>query len=154
VGHEIVLLIKQMKKIIVLLTIFVLFVSITACGNAGKTNNAEIDYGSSTKFSDAEIKTAVDTVLVKFKDFNGCDLKKIWYDESRSDSQVEGYLSNGRGSINGVKQENVIVLFSDFYVDSSGGDGSFNPDSTYTDWNWILIRESIDGQWKVDDWGY
>jgi hypothetical protein len=45
-------------------------------------------------------------------------------------------------------------LFSDFYVDSSGGDGSFNPDYTYTDWNWILIRNSENDKWKVYDWGY
>ena len=143
-----------MKRITALFLLFTLCISLSACKNSGKTNNAEIDYGSSIKFNEAEIKSAVDTVLIKFKDFDGCDLKKIYYDESKSDSQVEGYLSNGRGSDNGAKKENVIILFSDFYVDSSGGDGSFNPDSTYTNWMWILIRDSADDKWKVDDWGY
>jgi len=143
-----------MKRITALFLLFTLCISLSACKNSGKTNNAEIDYGSSIKFNEAEIKSAVDTVLIKFKDFDSCDLKKIYYDESKSDSQVEGYLSNGRGSDNGAKKENVIILFSDFYVDSSGGDGSFNPDSTYTNWMWILIRDSADDKWKVDDWGY
>lgn len=39
-----------------------------------------------------------------------------------------------------------------FYVDSSGGDRDFNTNSTYSNWNWILIRDSKTGNWKVDDW--
>ena len=58
------------------------------------------------------------------------------------------------GTIHKDKEENVIVLFSDFYVDSSGGDGSFKPNYNYDDWIWILTRNSITKQWKVKDWGY
>ncbi len=36
--------------------------------------------------------------------------------------------------------DEVIVLLSSFDVDSSGGDGSLNPNSTYSDWKWILVR--------------
>ncbi|AGF55703.1 hypothetical protein Cspa_c19350 [Clostridium saccharoperbutylacetonicum N1-4(HMT)] len=63
-------------------------------------------------------------------------------------------MKNGRGSVNGVKTENVIVLLSNFDVDSSGGDGSLNPNSTYDNYNWILIRDSKTDSWKVDDRGY
>jgi hypothetical protein len=143
-----------MKQIIGLLSILMLCLPLSACKNAGTTNNAEIDYGSSTVFSDTEIESAVDAVLAKFQDFEGCDLRRIWYDENRSNAEIESYLTSGRGKVNGVAQENVIVLFSDFYVDSSGGDGGFNPDSTYTDWTWVLIRDSENDAWKVDDWGY
>jgi len=52
------------------------------------------------------------------------------------------------------KEDNVIVLFSDFYVDSSGGDGSFMANYNYEGWQWILTRNSITKQWKVKDWGY
>lgn len=40
------------------------------------------------------------------------------------------------------------------YVNDTGADDGFNPDSTYTDWNWILIRDRKTGNWKVDDGGY
>lgn len=63
-------------------------------------------------------------------------------------------MKNGKGSENGVKAENVIVLLSNFDVDSSGGDGSFEPNSTQSKWNWILIRDSKTDHWRVDDWGY
>lgn len=49
--------------------------------------------------------------------------------------------------------DEVIVLLSTFDVDESGGDGSLNPNSTYTDWNWILVRKN-DGKWKHVDHGY
>lgn len=78
----------------------------------------------------------------------------MWYDEEKSNNFISDYLKNGRGSVNGVKHKNVIALLSNFDVDSSGGDGSLNPNSTYSNWNWILIRDSKTGIWKVDDWGY
>jgi hypothetical protein len=56
--------------------------------------------------------------------------------------------------VNGDKTENVIVLMSDFDVDSSGAQEGFNPNSTYSDWNWILIRDSKSGNWRVVDWGH
>ena len=34
-----------------------------------------------------------------------------------------------------------------------GGDGSFNPNSTYTGWNWILARDQ-GGKWSHVDHGY
>ena len=40
-----------------------------------------------------------------------------------------------------------------FDVDSSGGDGSLNPDSTYDNWMWILVRNK-DGEWKHVDHGF
>ena len=145
-----------MKRILVPFFIIVLSV-LTACSNTGKTNNAEVDYGNSVKFTETEIKSAIDTVLIKFKDFNGCDLKKIWYDEELSDRNIQMDISSGGGNTiknSGAEPKNIIILFSDFYVDSFGGDGSFNPDYTYTDWNWILIRNSENDKWKVYDWGY
>jgi hypothetical protein len=43
---------------------------------------------------------------------------------------------------------------SNFDVDSSGGDGSLNANSTYSKWNWILIRHSKTSKWQVYDWGF
>ncbi|ADY55177.1 hypothetical protein Sgly_0826 [Syntrophobotulus glycolicus DSM 8271] len=122
--------------------------------NLNAKGNPSIDIGKSTKFSQEEIQAAVDCVIVNFKeDFKGCNLKKIWYDEGESDSEIGTYMIFGRGSVNGVKEENVIVLFSNFDV-GTGADASLNPNSTYKDWNWILIREDKTGNWKIDDWGY
>ena len=143
-----------MKKVIFFLCIILVAFSLWACRQAGKTNNTVESIGKHDKFSNEEIKDAMKRVKKKFKDFKGCDLTQLWYDEEKSKGFIEGYLKNGKGAASGVKSENVIVLFSDFDVDSSGGDGSLNPNSTYSNWNWILIRDNKAGNWKVDDWGY
>ena len=144
-----------MKRTAMFICLLMIVFSFTSCTpNPGKTNNAIVALGESEKFSKEEVQAAADCVLKKFKDFVGCDLKKLWYDEEKSNTQVDGYMLSGRGSVNGVDKENVIILFSDFYVDSTGGEGSFNPNFTYTGWNWILIRDSKTGDWRVDDWGY
>ena len=143
-----------MKKLVAALLAFMLCILLPACDNAGEISNAEIDYGSSVLFSEAEIKSAVEVTLTKFKSFYGCDLLRLWYDESRSVSQLESYLIYGRGADNGVERDNVIILFSDFYVGHTGGESAFNRDFTYTDWMWILIRNRAEDEWIVDDWGY
>ena len=60
----------------------------------------------------------------------------------------------GRGSENEVEPKNVIVLLCDFYVDDSGDNPVLNPGETYTDYNFILIRDDKNSNWKVDDWGF
>lgn len=139
--------------------IFFIFVIIMAfvlvnCRNEGKTNNVVVSIEKSDKFSKEEIHDAINSVKKKFKDFHGCKLTKLQYNEEQSNNIIKGYFSNGKGSVNGIESDNVIVLLSNFDVDSSGGDGSLNANSTYSNWNWILIRESKTGKWKGDDWGY
>jgi len=130
------------------------FLLLTGCQNNSR-DDVTVSIGQSEKFSSDEINDAVDCVIAKFDaDFSGCTLTDLWYDESHSDLEIQSYIENGRGAINGVAEENVIALLSNFDVDESGGDGSLNPNFTYTDWNWILIRDSKDGGWTVDDWGY
>ena len=128
--------------------------SVWSCRQAGKTNNTVESIGKHHKFNNEEIKDAMKRVKIKFKDFKGCNLTKLWYDEEKSNNFIEDYMKYGKGAASGVKAENVIVLLSDFDVDSSGGDGSLNPNSTYSNWNWILIRDNKAGNWKLDDWGY
>lgn len=141
------------RTVLLILAVVLCFVS-SACQSAGKTENVQIDLGSSQKFSEAERKAAADCVLHEFLDFKGCSLLRLWYDEEESDFQVDGYMSSGRGSTNGVKRENVIVLFSDFYVNEWGASQALNRNFTYTDWNWILIRYSETEAWRLDDAGY
>lgn len=144
-----------MKKMISILCIILAALSLVACKQVGKTNNVVVDIGESIKFNDEEINNAINCVKEKFRDFEGCNLTKLWYDEEKSNHIIEGYFKNEKGSVNGVKKaENVIVLMSSFDVDSSGGDGSFNPNSTYSNWQWILRRNSKTDNWQVYDWGY
>ena len=98
-------------------------------------------------YSEEDIAAAIDTIKKEFKsNWNGCTLTEIYYagDDSSKDHQDWADRNNA---------DEVIVLLSSFDVDSSGGDGSLNPNSTYNDWKWILVRTN-GGQWQHVDHGY
>lgn len=142
-----------MKRIILSFWIILLVFFLAACKQDNITTNVISGTEQSAKFNEEEIAKAIDTVKNNFN-FKGCTLRKVWYDEKKSDYFSKRYIGNGKGSVNGVKAENVIVLLSDFDVDSAGGDGSFEPNSTYGEWQWVLIRDSKTSDWKIDTWGY
>lgn len=127
-----------MKRNIFIVGILIVLLSIMFYSQVGKTNNVQVSVEQSTKFSEEEINEAIVTVKKKFKEFRGCELTELWYSESS----------------NGMKDENTMILLSNFKVNSSGGDGSFEPNSTQSDWKWILRRDSKNDNWRVDAWGY
>lgn len=78
--------------------------------------------------------------------WKGCTLPEIYYaGDNRSETHQEWADRN-----NG---DEVLLLLSSFGVDASGGDGSLNPNSTYENWMWILVRTN-GGQWRHVDHGY
>ncbi|AMJ41429.1 Copper amine oxidase N-terminal domain-containing protein [[Clostridium] propionicum DSM 1682] len=112
----------------------------------GNVKNVEIKSVKSNIFSENDIESAINTVIAYFKaEFSGCTLTEIVY--AGDDKQEFAYLASQYNA------DEVIVLVSSFDVDSSGGDGSLTPNSTYSDWKWILVRDR-GGQWKHFDHGY
>ena len=79
------------------------------------------------------------------ENFKGCTLKEIYYAGDN-----ENYFKEILQQYGG---DEAIVLISTFDVDGSGGDGSLNPNSTYKDWIWLLVRNK-QGEWKHVDHGY
>ena len=119
--------------------------SLVGCG--GNAKNVKITEYTSKKYSNDEIKDAIDVAIDYFtKEFEGCTLTEITYlgDDENDDWQEFADRNNAT---------DVIVLVSSFDVDASGGDGSLNPNSTYTNWKWILVRTD-GGKWKHVDNGY
>lgn len=119
--------------------------TISGCNNNIK--NVEIIDVDSEIYSDTEINSAIDTVEEYFKsNFEGCTLTMLKYagdDQNKaSDKWAKQYDA-----------EKAIVLLSSFDVDSSGGDGSLNPNSKYDNWQWILV-ENESGTWEHVNHGY
>ncbi|MBQ7355472.1 MAG: hypothetical protein IJW62_08145 [Clostridia bacterium] len=134
-----------MKKLIT--SVFALFFALSLVACDGNVNQVKITDYSSEIYSDAEIENAIDVAIDYFnQNFEGCTLTEITYlgDDQLDDWQEFAERNNA---------DDVIVLISTFEVDASGGDGSLNPNSTYTDWNWVLVRTD-GGQWKHVDHGY
>lgn len=134
-----------MKKIIRLILCAAAALFLCACG--GRVDTVETHEVSSEIYSQEEIAAAVDVIKKEFgRRWKGCTLTEIYYagDEKTADHQ-EWADRNGA--------DEVIVLISSFDVDSTGGDGSLNPDSTYKNWMWILVRTN-GGEWVHVDHGY
>ena len=117
--------------------------SFLACkSNEGETNNVATTIGESRNFTKLEIQSAFNCVFEKFKEFEGCVLLRISYNEKLSNREF------------GKNDKNSIKVYSDFYVKQNGGDGSLEQDYTYKNWSWILVRNNETLNWKVKDWGY
>lgn len=136
----------NMKKLISLIACLLLVIALfTGCSKGGNVEDVQIEHFESEIYTQQDIDTAAQAVLDYFEqNFDGCTMKTLQYagddvveaEEAVRDSDVE-----------------VIVFTSSFDVDASGGDGSLNPNSTYTGWNWIFSRTQ-GGQWNHVDHGY
>lgn len=116
-----------------------------ACG--GNVRNVNIKEVDSDLYSTDDIHSAIDVITDDFdREWNGRTLKQIYYAGDEVTKEYQEWTER-------YDKDEVIVLLSSFYVNSSGGDGSLNPNSTYNDWNWILVRDS-EGNWQHVDHGY
>lgn len=134
-----------MKKLFCLLCVFTIALCFCSCG--GNIKSVKTHEVESKLYSQDEIRSAIAVIEREFKaNWNGCTLKEIYYagDDVSTDYQDWADRNNA---------DDVIVLLSSFDVDSSGCDGSLNPNSTYGGWNWILVRND-GGKWKHVDHGY
>lgn len=135
-----------MKKFVTAcLSACLLLVCLCACGG-GDVSDCSVAAVGSDIYSAADIDAAIKTAAAHFKkEFSGCTLTEI------------GYIGDDAGLFaewaEQYEADEAIVLRSSFSVDAFGGDGSFEPNSTYTDWNWILVR-SEGGKWRLVTQGY
>ena len=134
-----------MKKLVSFILICVLVLGLAGC--RGEAKDVTVDPSESKIYTQAEIDDAMDVAIRYFKKyFSGCTLTEIAY---IGDDKLDGYIEFAERH----DADDVIVFISSFDVDASGGDGSLNPNSTYTGWNWILVRND-GGNWKHVDHGY
>jgi beta-lactamase regulating signal transducer with metallopeptidase domain len=104
-------------------------------------------------YAQEEIDAATDAVYAFFNSkFTGCTLNSLSYDASRAYEAAESYIEDGNGS--GRTINNVIVIFASFTTAADGTQIGLNPNSSYDDYIFILIRDGAGSPWTVDDWGY
>lgn len=139
-----------MKKMLIgiIIIVIILLIGFSVIFNKkGDISNVNIISKESVIYSNNDIDSAIDVVLKYFKKhFIGCSLSEIEYiGDETNNNYIDWAVRNNK--------EEVIVLISSFNVDSSGGDGSLNPNSKYGHWNWILVRNKNEN-WEHVDHGY
>ncbi|HEL2475044.1 TPA: hypothetical protein TZY76_001385 [Streptococcus suis] len=113
----------------------------------GAAYQAEIEpMEQSELYTEKEIEAAILVVQDYFdKHFKSCKLLTIGYggdDEKLFDDWAENYGA-----------EEAIILTSSFKVAAEGAEPALEPNSTHTDWKWILVR-NVGGKWEHKGHGY
>lgn len=137
---------KKNKFIMVAISVCIIgiifyFLNTYMVGNIDNVNESLV---KSEVYSEEEIKEAMNIVKKNFKkDFKGCTLTDLWYGEGITRNEEEGWAKQ-------YNAEEAIVLLSNFDVDSSGGSsGALNPNTTYKQWKWILVRNKLNKKWEL-----
>ncbi|WP_026511261.1 MULTISPECIES: hypothetical protein [unclassified Butyrivibrio] len=134
-----------MKRMLAICLLLTMVVSLCACN--GNVKNVQTHEVQSKLYSQADIDSAIAIIKSEFAaNWKGCTLTEIYYAGDDISKEYQDWADRNDA-------DEVIVLLSSFDVDSSGGDGSLDPNSTYDRWNWILVR-SDKGTWKHVDHGY
>ena len=98
-------------------------------------------------YTDADIQDAKDAVTTYFEaEFKGCTLTQLCYPGDASADLFTEWAEE-------CEADEAIVLYSSFDTDASGGDSSLEPNTTYDDFQWILVRDN-GGTWEVKTYGY
>ena len=136
------------KHFFLLLAAILLFVIISYfIPKGGDIRPVRREIGQSQQFSIEDIENAMEIAEKYFKkEFEGCTLWTVTYEEAFSDRLAPGWAEN-------YGTEEAIVLYSSFWVDGSKADACFNPDSLYSKWQWVLTRNPGE-EWKLQTWGY
>lgn len=134
-----------MKKCLGILLCVVLMIGLCACSSKG--SEVIIKSIESDKYSQKEINSAIDVIKDEFLlNWKGCTLKAIYYAGDDITEEHQDWADRNSA-------DEVIVLLSSFDVDSSGGDGSLDPNTNYANWKWILVRTN-GGTWEHVDHGF
>ena len=134
-----------MKKFILMFMSMVMV--LTACGRGNIDQVKILEWEPSAIYTDGEIESAFQTVKDYFyESFSDCTLTELYYPGDSFEDEFQELAAE-------YNADKAIIIYSTFDVDSSEGDGSLNPNSTYEGWSWSLIRNK-DGEWEHVDHGY
>ena len=111
----------------------------------GNVSNVHKDIESSQVFETNEIEAAMDVVIDDFKhNFHGCTLKELSYSDEKC-------LDTSLAWKDEYNADKAIVIKSVFDVPVKGASAAFNPGTTYTWYDWVLIFEEND--WIIKNKG-
>ena len=137
---------KTMKKL-PFFVLALLFLMGCQAKPATDDTDSDVEWEHSDIYTDADIQAAMDTVMTYFEtEFQGCTLTQLRYPGDASADLFTEWAQE-------YEADEAIVLYSSFDTDTSGGDGSLEPNTTYDDFQWILVRDN-GGTWEVKTYGY
>ena len=141
---------KNIIAICAALVILGMAIVLVLTENRGNVSNVNRVVGYSALYGENSVNEAFDVIEKKFaKDFEGCTLTELRYDED-----VENKFAEEIEKYHKENNQELIVVLSTFDTDEKGGDGGFNPNDTYTNWQWHLVKTANKKSWDIINWGY
>ena len=132
-----------MKAMRIFAMVLLCTVLLSACG--GDVSEVGRRIGVCERFSKGEISSAMNEVEAFFRrEYDGCKLLRLEYDEEKTGVDALDWSEHYGAE--------AVVLESDFYVDGSGRMATLEPEETYRNYQWILVRTALG--WKLKTWGY
>ncbi len=141
-----------MKKYRIFIPIIVCLIIIGSC-NRRNNKEVSVELESSEIFTEKELQSAVNLVIENFS-FPAAKLDKIVYIEKDSKKLSKIYLDQLDDNQIDKSLKNTLSLSSSFYVDSSGKNPVFEPDTYYDDYFWILSRKNESSKWEIKNYGF
>ena len=125
-------------------------VILTAQDKKADVSNVERVIGYSALYGEESIGTAFDAVEQKFSEgFAGCTLLELRYD-----ADVENKYGDETMRYWQEHQQELLILESSFRTDETVAGSGFDPNHTYTGWQWQLVRTENGTDWEIIGWGY
>ena len=140
---------KTMKKLpfFVLALLFLMGCQAKPATDDTDSDVSIVEWEHSDIYTDADIQAAMDTVMTYFEtEFQGCTLTELRYPGDALSDLFTQWAQE-------YNTDEAIVLYSSFDTDASGDDGSLEPNTTYDDFQWILVRDN-GGTWEVKTYGH
>lgn len=142
-----------MKKIIAMMICFTVTLSLAGCGTSA-TVNVNIDYGTSSIYTEEDMNAAIEKIKETFGTFEGCELHSLSYSSDEVCNKEENISwMNDLEEANDAKEVfTQCIMFESSFRSPKKGGGAWNANEEYT-WSWWLAR-SERGEWKLMTWGY
>ena len=106
--------------------------------------------GYSALYEDETINAAFDAVQKIFSEgFAGCTLLELRYD-----ADVENKYANETMRYWQEHGQELLIVESSFRTDESVAGSGLEPNRTYDNWHWHLMRTEDNKGWEITGWGY
>ncbi|MCR1869287.1 hypothetical protein [Longicatena caecimuris] len=126
-----------MKRFRIIMLSVVLCVIFTGCKGT-ISNDVEIDYGVSTKYSRLELEKAVNVIKKDFvRSFEDCTMERLVYAGDKQSKEHGEYYTKA----------DTLLFFMDYKTGNFSSD-TLNKNSEYPEWQIMLVKDAS-GVWKI-----
>ena len=136
----------KIKSFLLIILLFIISFVLISCAETipGDIREVNVVVTSENDYTEDDLMSAISTIEENFVEhFRGCKMIEIRYAASYSLETM-----NSRASDFGFKDG--IIFFMDFSTGERGVVQEWSHNTEYTDYEWLLVRNSNDEKWQIE----